>query len=108
LLFSQELVKIHTYYVYILTNVNNTVVYIGVTNDLVRRTSEHKSKLNNGFTEKYNVNILIYYELFDFVDLAIAREKELKGWSRAKKNALVNSKNPKWLELFANGKVERI
>jgi putative endonuclease len=102
------LVKIHTYYVYILTNVNNTVVYIGVTNDLVRRTSEHKSKLNNGFTEKYNVNILIYYELFDFVDLAIAREKELKGWSRAKKNALVNSKNPKWLELFANGKVERI
>jgi putative endonuclease len=101
-------VKIHTYYVYILTNVNNTVVYIGVTNDLVRRTSEHKSKLNHGFTEKYNVNKLIYYELFDFVDLAIAREKELKGWSRAKKNALVNSKNPKWLELFANGKVERI
>jgi len=77
--------KLHLYYVYILTNVNHTVLYTGVTNDLERRCFEHKQKKIKGFTQKYNVDKLIYYEKFDFVDLAIAREKQIKGYSRAKK-----------------------
>lgn len=98
--------KIHLYYVYILTNRNHNVLYIGVTNNLVRRIFEHKKKLVRGFTEKYNVDKLIYFEQFDFIDLAIAREKQIKGYSRAKKIILINKLNPEWKELYNNGKIE--
>ncbi len=87
------------YYVYILTNWNNTVMYIGVTNDLVRRLYEHKNKLYDGFTKKYNLNKLVYFELFFDINEAIKREKEIKKWRREKKNNLVESKNPDWKDL---------
>ena len=81
--------KLHLYYVYILTTRNNTVLYTGVTNDLKRRVFEHKSGLNEGFTKKYHVHKLIYFEIFDYVELAIAREKQIKGYSREKKIKLI-------------------
>ena len=87
------------YYVYMLTNWDNSVLYIGVTNDLERRLYEHQHKLMEGFTEKYNVDKLVYVETTGDVKAAIAREKQLKGWSRAKKNALVASINPEWKDL---------
>ena len=87
------------YYVYMLTNWNNSVLYIGVTNDLERRLYEHQHKLIEGFTEKYNVDKLVYVETTGDVKAAIAREKQLKGWSRAKKNALVAGMNPEWKDL---------
>lgn len=91
--------KLHLYYVYILTTRNNKVLYTGVTNDLKRRVFEHKSGLNEGFTKKYHVHKLIYFEIFDFVDLAIAREKQIKGYSRDKKIKLIEAMNPEWKEL---------
>ena len=100
--------KIYIYYVYILTNKNNTVLYIGVTNDLVRRCHEHKSKLHKGFTEKYNVDKLVYYEVFDFIEDAIKREKQLKGYSRIKKDNLIDSVNPGRNELYNNGVIKKI
>lgn len=100
--------KIHCYYIYILTNKNNTVLYTGVTNDLVRRCHEHKNKIFKGFTEKYNVNKLIYYEIFDYIDLAIKREKQIKGYSREKKDALIEKLNPNRTELYNNGKITEI
>lgn len=87
------------YYVYILTNWNNRVMYIGVTNNLQRRVFEHKSKQIEGFTKKYNVNKLVYYEYTTDINSAIAREKELKGWRRSKKNDLVVAMNPNWDDL---------
>ena len=98
--------KIHLYYVYILTNVNHTVLYTGVTNDLKRRCYEHKQKKIKGFTQKYNVDKLIYFEKFDFIDLAIAREKQIKGYSRTKKIALIDKINKEWKELSLDGKRE--
>ncbi len=98
--------KIQIYYIYILANKNNNVIYIGVTNDLVRRVHEHKKKLIEGFTSKYNVDKLVYFEMFDFIDLAIAREKQLKGYSRIKKDELINQFNPEWKELYDKGKIE--
>ena len=98
--------KIHQYYIYILTNKTHTVIYVGVTNDLVKRCFEHKNKLKPGFTEKYNVNELVYFEIFDFVESAINREKQLKGYSRIKKDVLINAFNPKWKDLYDNGKIE--
>ena len=98
--------RIHLYYVYILTNTRHTVLYTGVTNDLERRCFEHKQKIIKGFTNKYNVDKLIYFEQFDFIDLAIAREKQIKGYSRAKKKALVEQFNKEWKELYNGGKVE--
>jgi putative endonuclease len=86
------------YYVYIMTNRSGTL-YIGVTNDLVRRVHEHKAKCIDGFTKKYNLTQLVYYEAGDDVREAIAREKQLKGWRRSKKVALINSCNPKWNDL---------
>jgi len=91
--------KLHLYYVYILTTRNNTVLYTGVTNDLKRRVFEHKSGLNEGFTKKYHVHKLIYFEIFDYVELAIAREKQIKGYSREKKIKLIESVNSEWKEL---------
>ena len=91
--------KLHLYYVYILTTGNNIVLYTGVTNDLKRRVFEHKSGHNEGFTKKYHVHKLIYFEIFDYVELAIAREKQIKGYSREKKIKLIESVNSEWKEL---------
>jgi putative endonuclease len=87
------------YYVYLLTNWNNKVIYVGVTNDLERRMYEHKNKLVKGFTEKYNVDKLVYFEATSEIMTALAREKEIKKWRREKKNDLVASKNPHWADL---------
>ena len=88
-----------TYCVYILAS-DSGVLYIGVTNSLMRRVWEHKQKLIPGFTAQYNVNKLVHYETYDNVRAAIQREKQLKRWSRAKKVSLIEKKNPKWLDLF--------
>lgn len=74
-------------------------MYVGVTNDLTRRIYEHKNKIYDGFTKKYNLNKLVYFELFSEVEAAIRREKEIKKWRREKKNNLVESKNPDWKDL---------
>ena len=87
------------YYVYILTNWSNKVLYIGITNNLVRRCYEHKHKIIKGFTEKYNVNKLVYFDTTNDVSEAIKREKQLKGWTRSKKINLVESINPMWNDL---------
>ena len=87
------------YYVYMLTNEYNKVLYVGVTNNLQRRLYEHKHGLNEGFSTKYNAHKLVYYETTDDVEAAIAREKQIKGWTRQKKEALINSMNPKWRNL---------
>ena len=87
------------YYVYLLTNWNNRVLYIGVTNDLKRRLYEHKQGLIDGFTKKYHVHKLVYFETTTDVKAAITREKQLKGWTRARKNELVVMANPKWIDL---------
>jgi putative endonuclease len=94
--------KIQLYYVYILTTVRNSVLYTGVTNDLFRRCSEHKEGMNPGFTKRYNVTKLVFYEIFDSVEMAISREKQIKGMSRDKKINLINNFNPGWDELFYN------
>ncbi len=88
------------YYVYILTNKTDKVMYIGVTNDIVRRVYEHRNHMIDGFTAKYNVTKLVYVESALDVRDAIQREKQLKGWTRAKKNALVETVNPKWEDLW--------
>ena len=93
------------YYVYILTSKENTVMYVGVTNDLKRRVKEHKSELIPGFTKAYHVHRLVYFEQYSEVDRAIAREKQLKRWIRAKKNALVESINPEWRDLSEQASV---
>ena len=87
------------YYVYILTNWNNKVMYVGVTNDLTRRLYEHKNKLTDGFTSRYNVHKLVYFEHTTDAYAAITREKEIKAWRREKKDALVEKKNPDWKDL---------
>lgn len=87
------------YYVYILTNWTNKVLYTGVTNDLERRIYEHKNKLIKGFTEKYNVNRLVYFDGTTDIKAAIEREKQIKGWTRQKKNNLIESVNPQWKDL---------
>ena len=88
------------YCVYLMTNAHNTVIYCGVTNNLARRVYEHKNGLGGIFTKKYNVNKLVYYEVGDNVNAALAREKQIKGGSRKKKIDLVNSINPEWKDLF--------
>ncbi|MDO8636502.1 MAG: GIY-YIG nuclease family protein [Dehalococcoidia bacterium] len=88
----------YQYYVYIMSNVSRTL-YIGVTNDLERRVYEHKQKLTEGFTKKYNVTMLVYFEETNDVNAAIDREKELKGWRRKRKIALIESMNPEWKDL---------
>ncbi len=97
--------KIYLYYVYILTNAHHSVFYTGVTNDLERRCFEHKHNLVKGFTKKYNINKLIYFEVFDLVDLAIAREKQIKSYSRSKKIALIEAFNKNWMELNYDDKI---
>lgn len=90
----------HNYYVYILTRERNSVFYVGVTNDLIRRVSEHKNDLIKGFTKKYNVKMLVYYEHFEDVLAAIAREKVIKKWKRIYKMRLIESMNPSWIDLY--------
>ena len=90
------------YYVYILSNWDDSVLYIGVTNDLHRRLYEHKNHLADGFTAKYNVHKLVYFEYTNDVRSAISREKQLKGWRRDKKNQLISQANPKWKDLSQN------
>ena len=87
------------YYIYILSNKANTVLYIGVTNNLARRVYEHQEKLVEGFTEKYNINKLVYYEQTNEATVAIEREKQLKKWSRKKKEWLIEQSNPLWTDL---------
>src|SRR5262245_31649261 len=87
-----------TYYVYIMASGRRTL-YVGVTNDLERRVEEHRQKLNEGFTKRYNVTHLVYFESFTDVRAAIAREKQIKRWSRSKKLALIRSRNPGWKDL---------
>ena len=89
------------YFVYILTNETGTTMYIGVTKDLVRRMHEHKHKLDsNSFTAKYDIHKLVYYEYTTDVRAAIEREKQLKSWNRARKNKLVETRNPSWEDLY--------
>jgi len=82
------------------TNIHNTVLYIGMTNQVERRSFEHSNHLIAGFTDKYNCTKLIYVEFYNDVRDAIAREKQLKGWRRSKKDALVNKLNPEWKDLI--------
>ena len=88
------------YYIYIMTNKTNSVIYTGVTNNLIRRIYEHKEKLVEGFTEKYNVSKLVYYEFCEDAEEAISREKKIKGGSRAKKIALIENINKDWKDLY--------
>lgn len=89
----------HQYYVYMLTNRNNKVLYTRVTSNLEKRVSQHKAKTFEGFTKKYNVSKLVYYELHRDINQAIIKEKQIKGWTRAKKNELIESINPNWIDI---------
>ena len=86
------------YYTYIMIS-HSRVIYTGVTNDLCRRVQQHKTQAHEGFTSKYNVNMLVYYETTSDVKTAIEREKHTKGWIRAKKIALIETQNPAWVDL---------
>ena len=88
------------YYVYIITNYEETVLYTGVTNNLKRRIYEHKNKLVNGFSKKYNLNKLVYYEAFEDIQQAITREKQIKAGSRKKKCDLIKNFNREWKDLY--------
>ena len=91
------------YYVYIMTNAHKTVLYTGFTNDLVRRVYEHKHHMDkSGFTSRYNVEYLVYYEISNNPESAIEREKQIKGWNRKRKIKLIESKNLNWLDLYDN------
>jgi putative endonuclease len=83
-----------------MTNIRNTVLYVGVTNDLIRRIYEHKEKLANGFTRNYNIVKLVYYEVFEDIENAILREKQIKAGSRQKKVQLIDSINKEWHDLY--------
>ena len=89
-----------TYYAYIMAS-KSRVLYAGVTNNLVRRTAEHRERLKPGFTSRYGIHQLVYFEVFGEIRAAIAREKQIKGWSGAKKLSLIKSFNPQWKDLSA-------
>ncbi|WP_295649006.1 GIY-YIG nuclease family protein [uncultured Mucilaginibacter sp.] len=91
--------KLHEYCVYILTNINKVVLYVGVTSDLQGRVWEHKNGVHPGFTKKYRYNKLVYYEEYQWIHDAIDREKQLKAGSRQKKIDLINKDNPEWTDL---------
>ncbi len=86
-------------YIYILSN-NSKTLYVGVTSDLIKRIYEHKNNITKGFTTKYNIKSLVYYEIFDSIEDAITREKQLKAGSRLKKTTLIESLNPTWKDLY--------
>ncbi len=90
----------HNYYVYILTQSQNSVFYVGVTNNLIRRIDEHKMELIDGFTKKYNVKMLVYYEHFNSIYDAISREKVIKKWKRQYKISAIERMNPQWKDLY--------
>ena len=89
-----------SYYVYILSNKYDNVLYIGITNDLIRRVFEHRNNLVKGFTCKYNCNKLLWYEKTENVESAIIREKQMKKWKRVYKNNLISKMNPDWIDLY--------
>ncbi len=89
-----------SYYVYILASARNGTLYVGVTNNISRRVWEHKNKTIKGFTEKYNVDKLVYYEFFQEIGYAIQREKQIKKWNRRWKLNLIEKENPDWLDLY--------
>jgi putative endonuclease len=89
-----------SYYVYILASKRNGTLYIGVTNDLVKRVYEHKSNLVDGFTKKYSVHTLVYYEQVNDVESAIKRERQIKKWNRKWKLAMIERENPEWRDLY--------
>ena len=93
-------------YVYILTNRNNTTLYVGVTNDIVRRVYEHKNKIIEGFSARYNLTKLVYYEYFDSEENAILREKELKKYYKRAKQKLITEFNPNWNDLYEYLEIE--
>ena len=88
------------YYIYIMSNISNTIVYIGITNDLVRRVYEHRNELVDGFSKKFHTHKLVYFEVYSTAYDAIAREKQLKKWTREKKNTLIEKDNPEWIDLW--------
>ena len=87
-------------YIYIMTNKSNTTLYIGVTSNLVKRVYEHKNTLVDGFTKRYNLKKLVYYEVYDDIGEAIKREKQLKSWKRDWKDKLINDVNLNWIDLY--------
>jgi len=88
------------YFTYILTNLNHSTLYIGVTSNLSKRIYEHKNKLTEGFSKEYNTNKLVYFEVFTDIEEAIKREKKLKKWNRDWKEKLINKSNPEWKDLY--------
>jgi len=90
------------YYIYLICNKNNTTIYTGITSDLKRRIWEHKNKTTKGFSSKYNLYKLLYYEIYQDPENAIIREKQIKSGSREKKIELIESMNPKWIDLYGN------
>ena len=96
----------HQYHVYILASKKNGVLYIGVTNDLERRINEHKNKIVKGFTSRYNVDKLMYFEQYSNINRAIQREKKLKKWNRKWKIDLIEENNPEWMDLSKGWDVE--
>ncbi len=99
--------KIHCYFTYIMSNKHDTVLYVGMTNNLIGRCIQHKSGKIEGFTKRYNVHKLVYFEEYAYAMEAIMREKQVKKYSRAKKDALINQVNPKREELFKNGVIKK-
>ena len=89
------------YYIYILSNKKNGVLYVGVTNDLLRRIYEHKQEVVAGFTQKYHIHNLVYYEQYDDIRNAITREKQIKKWNRQWKIDLIEKDNPEWNDFYA-------
>lgn len=87
------------YYTYILTNRWRTVLYVGITNDLSKRVGQHAARCTKGFTSRYNADQLVHFEEYSQVSLAIAREKQIKGWTRKKKEHIINQNNPSWVDL---------
>ena len=90
----------NSYYTYMMTNQSNSTLYIGVTNNIERRTLEHIEGSGASFTSKYNINKLVYFERYTEITDAIKREKQLKGWKREKKEMLINHMNPQWVDLM--------
>ena len=88
------------YYIYILANKRNGTLYIGVTSNLVKRVYEHKNNIIKGFTKKYNIHKLVYYEITDDIESAIRREKQLKKWNRKWEMNLIENSNPEWIDLY--------
>ncbi|MFA6990033.1 MAG: GIY-YIG nuclease family protein [Candidatus Gastranaerophilaceae bacterium] len=93
------------YYVYIITNYEQTTLYIGITSNLIKRIYEHKNKLTDGFSKKYNLQYLVYYEIHNDVNIAISREKLIKKWKRQWKIDLIKKINPQFIDLYNNGNI---